>query len=970
MQKLFYAPLFLLMAYICWGCSADRDDFNSSGTGKDTRLTFSVSLPTKANTYSLKPTNENNVSSIYVLAFKYQTNRYELADWSQAPESDIWDNGDSNKKKFTITFTRLKKGDSYKFVLLANAKDEVDALFQDGVTVGAEKNTTLQKVQLSGITHWNVDPSTDPSSSYRDIPMWGETPSHDGTDDMAVSQDMSITDLKLLRMVARINVFVDGEGATPATSRFKLKSVDLYNTHQNGQVAPDMDHLIAGSMSKVKAPTVVLGSSVTNVPIVYDENMAGCTVSDAALSNTIYTFETEVPRDESDNVVYEDLTCLVIGGEFESDGKTTYYRVNLNKKGEDGKVTYLDVLRNHTYNIKIVKIKGSGYDTSKEAFDAKAINMEAEVVGWDDGEVGEINESGGYRLALSPGSIFEFYRNGDPQIVNIKTDYPGGWKVVEITGNWLKVDKEIDTAQGKDGSKVPMTLTVDANNTGNERVGYIYIQYANTKIYLTVNQSTDDEVSIEVTSNGQVVSELLFTSMDETISQKLDIKWSPSDGDLAIVNSAPGSFPFEGDMPGTTTVSGGTGIISYAITPIAFIPEDKEKPFERISKLDFTTTDGINHASASVFLRHVNYNMSAEEIASSYSPNGSTYTFKIKSNVDWRIKSIEPSSDKLLNIQSGDNLVEGFRGNANLSTGTAVQFTVVNDEFSGVKGTVDVVFESADMPPKFAEKKITLEIMGEYYPKTHGGWAGSNIYWDGTKLTFDDSLGESAPHKKYQGVFFNWASLYGIPPANTYNVGSTAWSSSDGVYGPSGWEYILVWLKWPQVAQVAIPSNPPVGKTERDRAYLYEITDGSKGIGDICKYLTEKAAGGLLYGKKWRMPTSNEFEKAEDYKWIGGYEGTVMDPKEEVDGSRIIERAYIREKTYFPAAGSRQSNAGKLTAMGIEGSYWASSPQNNIYTYYLSFRRNSGEDKINTEYAYTNFSRRNACSVRCVVDIK
>ncbi|WP_044163418.1 BACON domain-containing protein, partial [Bacteroides reticulotermitis] len=485
------------------------------------------------------------------------------------------------------------------------------------------------------------------------------------------------------------------------------------------------------------------------------------------------------------------------------------------------------------------------------------------------GEVGEINESGGYRLALSPGSIFEFYRNGDPQIVNIKTDYPGGWKVVGVTeedkttlidqtSGWLKVDKPKNEAQGKDGSKVPMTLTVDANNTGNERVGYIYIQYANTKIYLTVNQSTDDEVSIEVTSNGQVVSELLFTSMDETISQKLDIKWSPSDGDLAIVNSAPGSFPFEGDMPGTTTVSGGTGIISYAITPIAFIPEDKEKPFERISKLDFTTTDGINHASASVFLRHVNYNMSAEEIASSYSPNGSTYTFKIKSNVDWRIKSIEPSSDKLLNIQSGDNLVEGFRGNANLSTGTAVQFTVVNDEFSGVKGTVDVVFESADMPPKFAEKKITLEIMGEYYPKTHGGWAGSNIYWDGTKLTFDDSLGESAPHKKYQGVFFNWASLYGIPPANTYNVGSTAWSSSDGVYGPSGWEYILVWLKWPQVAQVAIPSNPPVGKTERDRAYLYEITDGSKGIGDICKYLTEKAAGGLLYGKKWRMlPPTN-----------------------------------------------------------------------------------------------------------------
>ncbi|GAE85589.1 hypothetical protein JCM10512_4038 [Bacteroides reticulotermitis JCM 10512] len=167
--------------------------------------------------------------------------------------------------------------------------------------------------------------------------------------------------------------------------------------------------------------------------------------------------------------------------------------------------------------------------------------------------MGEINESGGYRLALSPGSIFEFYRNGDPQIVNIKTDYPGGWKVVGVTEadkktpidpntGWLKVDKLMNAAQGKDGSKVPMTLTVALNETGENRVGYIYIQYANTKIYLTVNQSTEDEVSIEVTSNGQVVSELLFTSMDETISQKLNIKWSPKGRDLSVVNSNFGNY--------------------------------------------------------------------------------------------------------------------------------------------------------------------------------------------------------------------------------------------------------------------------------------------------------------------------------------------------------------------------------------------------------------------------------------------
>ncbi|HJD75104.1 MAG TPA: hypothetical protein K8W04_03485 [Bacteroides reticulotermitis] len=938
MHKLFYAPLFLLMAYICWGCSADRDDFNSLGNGKDTRLTFSVSLPAKANTYSLEATDENNVSSIYVLAFKYQNSQYELADWSETAESDIQDNGGSDKKKFTITFTRLKKDDSYKFVLLANAKEQIDALFQGGLTVGADKNTILQEVQLSGITHWNVDP-TDPS--YRDIPMWGETPSHDGTGDMAVSQDMSITGLKLLRMVARINVFVDGEGATPATSYFKLKSVDLYNTHSEGQVAPSMDNLVTGSMSKVETPTVVSGSNVTKGPTVYDGNMAGCTVSDAALNNTIYTFEAEVPRDGSDNALYEELTCLVIGGEFESDGKTTYYRVNLNKKESDGKVTYLDVLRNHTYNIKIVNVKGSGYDTSEEAFNAKAINMEAEVVDWDDGEVGEINESGGYRLALSPGSIFEFYRKGDPQTVNITTDYPGGWKVIKVTeedkttlidqtSGWLKVDKPINAAQGKDGSKVPMTLTVDANDTGNDRKGYIYIQYANTKIYLSVTQLAED-VSIEVTSNGKVVNELLFTSMDETTPQTLDIKWTPKDGELAIVNSNISFYPFEGTgLPTTTTIAGGnggTGSISYTITPTPCTDDEREKPFERLSKLDLAATDGVNYASASVLVRHLNYGLFADDIAPSYwlMDDDRTHTFKIKSSANWRIKSIteelESGSGALLDIQLGENLVVGAMGNANLSAGTPIKFTVAYNP-STARGTVKVVFESADTPKRFDDVEVTLNMLDEFYPKKHSGWAGSNIYWDGEKLTFDD-VGDRT-NEKYQGIPFQWGSLYGVAPSD--GTTAIAWNESILLYPPEGGSRAAgTWDSWPNIVPKSLIFNVPKGKTVRDRAYLYEVTNASAGIGDICKHLTEKA-GGRLHGKKWRMATANEFGAYADYIFSDDL-GTVEYASTDPTGRLLINIGATKDGVFFPASKQRKSLGGNFSDTSSNcGYYWTSTP--------------------------------------------
>lgn len=963
MQKLLHVSLLLLMAYICWGCTADREEFCSSGSGKGTRLTFSVSLPAKASTYSLDVSDENNVSSVYVLAFKYNNSQYELSDWSEAAGNAVQDDGSSNKKKFTITFTRLKESGSYKFVLLANVKDEIDALFQSGLSVGAEKNSTLQNLQLSGIARWNIKTS---DSSYRDIPMWGETPSHDGSGDKVVSQDMSITGLSLLRMVARINVLVNGEGDTPATSYFKLKSVHLYNTNQDGQVVPEVANLVSGSMLRVEKPTLVSGSSVTAVPIVYDENTPGCTLSDEALNNSIYTFETEVPRMEGvDNVVHKDLTCLVIGGEFETDGKTTFYRVNLNKKEANGKVTYLDVLRNHSYNIKIVKIKGSGYDKAEDAFNAKALNMEAEVVDWDDGEIGEINESGGYRLVLSPGSIFGFYRNSDLQTVNITTDYPGGWKVIKVTEEdktslidqttgWLKVDKAVDEAQGADGSKVTMTITAEANDGDSDRTGYIYIKYANSIIHLTVNQTIEDELGIEITSGSKVVSELLFTSMNEATEQNLNIKWSPKDSNLEIVNSKIGSSPaFKGTgVPSTSTIPGGnneTGI-SYVIKPTAFTTAEKEAPYERVSKLDLTTGNGFDYASASVLIRHINYGLLAEDLSSFYVVNGNNYDFTIKSNASWRIKSVteilETGSGKLLKLKTGDNLKVGTIGNANLSPGMAVKFTTNN--VKGITGRVKVVFESNDYPQKFVDKEIILEMIDEYYPAEHAGWAGSNIYWDGEKLTFDD-VATVTPSQGYQGIFFQWGSLNGIAP---YPGTQAAWVAKTLLYKPDGTAVeTAVWSSWPLIVKGKIDSTPPVGKTIDDRAYLYEITNASKEFGDICKHLTDKA-GGRLHGKKWRMPTKNEFGGPENYTKVTLKKMNAND----ASGKYVISYGATKDgTTFFPASGVRMSG-GAFANPGLDGYYYSSSYNESTLNFSNSVK-----------FLFANYGVECAHSIRCVV---
>ena len=136
-------------------------------------------------------------------------------------------------------------------------------------------------------------------------------------------------------------------------------------------------------------------------------------------------------------------------------------------------------------------------------------------------------------------------------------------------------------------------------------------------------------------------------------------------------------------------------------------------------------------------------------------------------------------------------------------------------------------------------------------------WAGSNIYYDATlgHLTFDDDSIKT--NEKFQGVLFKWGSLTGISSAGNYITGST-------VTYPMGGAATIASPAWG-----AIPSvDADPGVYDRDVKFLTETAhDTINGVGDICKYLTEK--GWAPKGKRWRMPTSAEFGTVSDYTPTG-----------------------------------------------------------------------------------------------------
>ena len=223
------------------------------------------------------------------------------------------------------------------------------------------------------------------------------------------------------------------------------------------------------------------------------------------------------------------------------------------------------------------------------------------------------------------------------------------------------------------------------------------------------------DIGLEVSDaiSGETLTELAFASEVGVIpdARYMDVHWMPDTVDLTIVNTPLSSiaFPSESGVPVSGTVAGGIGTASYVIQPPAFTPAETTLPngdpfLEKVSRLDFTISTDSSSVSRSVLLRQICYNLITDQ-ADYYLLDGSTYTFNVKCNAAWRIKSIVESRP-ILASKSGDNLLVGTTGGNNTSEGNAITFTVVNSPRSW--GTIEVTFESEDTPGKFRDKTITL----------------------------------------------------------------------------------------------------------------------------------------------------------------------------------------------------------------------------------------------------------------------
>lgn len=956
-KLIIYRTVSILFLLISIFLSACRDIENIPVENKNTvEKLFSITVPSssraKASAMSEDNENENEIRSIEILLFDINGKYIYQPLYSNNINTNLTD---SRIKTFSI---KIPQG-TYNIVILANARQSVTQALNN-ISQGEPKSSVIGKLLLSNDGKWSTNLG---DVGYIPIPMWGEISSININDNTPINNPVN-----LIRMLSKVDVAVTGDAAT----KFVLESIRLYNYNNKGMIAPlssNWDEL----QQKVTIPSIPITAQKPNNPLqnplVYGDE--AITTPGVSSSDMIYTFEALAGNSSS----LQGNTCLVIGGTYAGDSESSYYRIDF-AHTSSGIINYLALLRNHNYKVNITDISGSGLATPTDAFNSRPVNIKAEVVKWNDSQITDVVFDGQYMLGISQGE-FSLLRDmytilSEGNSLMVTTDNPTGWNITKIVDNedntisWLGLlSTSGNTVTSGTSGTNNIKLSLSENTNGAIRTGLIHLKAGRLTYIIKVIQSNSKTVTLNIRNvdDTQNIKDLIFAAPINGLpaAQQFKLKWTPITSSLTVNNysiaSTGVSFEASSGLPSSdlqSSISDPSGEKTFTVQPtIITDAELSTNPFlTKVSKIDFTVSNGVNDIIQSVFIRQFAYNLVFSNVSSSYWSNGKTYSFNVRSNANWRIKSVTENittgTGSLLNLQTSDNLKVGAIGGINTDTGTKVSFRVVNNTVS-MAGQISVVFESTDSPKKFNDLTLILSITNEYYPTMHKGWAGSNIYYDSNlgHLTFDD-VGVTT-HKTYQGVYFKGGSLYGISPVGDY-------STSTILYPPSGTTTSNIsWSAIPYVT-TSVNSNPPTGKTNLDRAYLYEITNGTSGVGDICKYLTEK--GWAPSGKKWRMPTSNEFNNISSYTIVGPF---VTYISSQSDGSQIFNRGYNKLDTgspFFPASG--YSNVA-LVQIGTNGMYWSSSA-NGTNSFSLVFANNN--------YLTPNYevARILGFSVRCVVD--
>ncbi|MDR0766794.1 MAG: hypothetical protein LBF09_07675 [Odoribacteraceae bacterium] len=602
-QVKIYALYFLLaLSFLATACVRDvEQEIETPGQG-ELYVTFVTGVPgqqSSTTTRAMTLLAENTITRVDLLAFKVTNGgNTETLDY-HAIASGISDNeGDGSKKKIIVRLRKSK--DDYRFVLLANLPVQTsESLAQlNGGSKESVLDGILREEPASG--KWMAGSA---AGQFAPIPMWAETGVVQVNDNLATT---GISNIAFTRAMARFDVLVASEEAKVL---FSMQEIYLYNRASRGKVVPVPENWetvykqasMPGDNSP-GSPLLLHGPLLYNIPA----------ASEHAFEREIYTFETGAASDALD------ATCIVIGGMYAGSSATSYYRLDI----KDDQEYYRDVLRNHVYTFKIIKVEGPGYETPDEAFRSAPMNMVATITPWNEEDLNDITFTGQYHLSVDKSQL-DYHAEGAPASIEIMTDYPGGWQARNLP-TWLEF---AGSSSGVADTRGTLTIRVKQNETPADREDYFLIVAGNIEKPIIVKQTAEPEFSLKVTPE-----ELIFYKNPSSHQEVQVIPYPAADGNAYNLFFSDNGIKW----------ASGFGLPTSTQTTLLRL---KPTPNTGTTTLNYTilvTLDGPNgQVSRVINVKQLAREMFLATLANPYPKTSGQYTFTVVSDAPWKLSTGE-----------------------------------------------------------------------------------------------------------------------------------------------------------------------------------------------------------------------------------------------------------------------------------------------------------------------------------------
>jgi hypothetical protein len=470
----------------------DKPTRNSDGVPK---VTLNITFPTPESpiTRAITAEEENQIDHLYILVFHEANGSTSLLDDTYAYALQATPSGSGvdaaitdsvggssiagNIKKVQLSF-ETAPGKKQRFVLLANLPDNLKTVIA-GLSGGETEQAIIEQLKFNAKGSWNKAQDSS-AGNFTPFPMFGHTSDTYTIDYDHRDQIPSSIDINLIRSLAKINVKVADDAAGYGTV-FTIKNVYVCDVRTTGYVAPHSDYLDTTQPDSIGKSNLTTGTK---------EDFFFAFPSGKVLSNTIY-----VP--ESDSLVGTTTSpttrpaCLVIEATY--NGTDYFYRIDFTRDGQ-----FIPLLRNNSYNIKIIDIKAKGYTSLTLAKDAPLMTLNVSVLIEGGDNINDISvfNNGQYMLGLNTNEVvFDWQGNwigrksGDDEYHTLKvlsTYGNGDWSASVTSGNDFITATKSSTTELQINT---VSTTNKVNYTGEERTATIQIKAGLLTKEITVRQT-------------------------------------------------------------------------------------------------------------------------------------------------------------------------------------------------------------------------------------------------------------------------------------------------------------------------------------------------------------------------------------------------------------------------------------------------------------------------------------------------